>query len=167
MIRGFYTLEEAAQIAGLKPGYLRILAYTSTLTRGRDFTTLRRYRFGRCQHKIAFTRLGLERLVSRDYRRFSSPKRRPGPRDAEIISRLYREAKGVKLGSPNSIEGKLRRKQLRIAELAHHLFVTTCPIRACQCICHNVGGQNYPVILDAKTSTDAPEVAFTASKEEK
>jgi hypothetical protein len=174
MIHGLYTLEEVAQLSGLKISTLKVYAMrgNSTLVRGRDFTTLRRYRFGRCQHKIVFTKKGVERLIARDFRRLTDAKIKPTRKEREILDRLYREVCGVNLGSPNTIEGKLRRKQLRMVELARFLEKNSCSITGCGCICHSLVDGEYPVILDANASppervnTGIAEAVFVAGKDD-
>jgi hypothetical protein len=178
MIHGLYTLEEASQLSGLKLNTLKLYSHggNSTLVRGRDFTTLRRYRFGRCQHKTVFTKQGVERLIARDYAAIKPADRETPPKAREIIARLHREARGINPGSPNTIEGKLRRRQLRMIRLAVHVEKYPCRNVGCLCLCHSLADGIYPVQIDARTSiSNIPseaikrgdaEAVFVAHKEQ-
>jgi len=155
MIHGFYTLEEASQLSGLKVTTLKLYSNggNSTLVRGRDYTVLRRYRFGRCQHKTVFTKRGVERLIARGYAALKPADRKTLPQAREIIARLHREARAVNPASPHTLEGRLRRRQLRMISLAVHLDKYPCVNVGCQCRCHSLADGIYPVQSDSRTST--------------
>lgn len=133
MIRGLYEVHEVAQLTGLAPRTLRNYTYCTTLVRGRDFTVLRRYAFGRANHRIVFTKRGVDRIAARDFLRIHPVNRRV---TSDILARMAAEAATVRLGTPTSIEGRLRRKQARIIALAQYLESHPCPSLACACLCH-------------------------------
>ena len=68
MVQGWYEVDEVAQLTGLKASSIRRYAHETTLIRGADFTTLRRYRFGRQNQKLVFSK----RVGSRAVRRHKS-----------------------------------------------------------------------------------------------
>jgi hypothetical protein len=140
-----YEVDEVAGLSGLSPSTVRAYCRpgATTLVRGRDFTVLRRYLFGRAQQKLVFTRRGLDRLTTHDYLRIHPANRKVKPAAAAIIARMAQEAAAARPGSPRSVEGRMRRRQSRIIALAQFLEANPCHVQKCSCACHAVAGRIY------------------------
>lgn len=150
-----YEVDEVAQLTGLTPGTVRNYANRTSLVRGRDFTTLRRSRFGRVQHKLVFTKQGLLRIATRAFVRLDRAARRPSPRYRFELEHWLAECESVRPATFKSLEGRLRRKQLGRARLAVYLDTHPCRIPCCRCVCHAVANGIYrvepPLLSPAQT----------------
>lgn len=158
MLQGWYEVDEVAQLTGLKPSSIRRYAHETTLIRGVDFTTRRRYRFGRQNQKLVFSKRGLERILTRDFDRLTIRKTAPRP-VRDIIEHLQQSSLRMKrLGAPQSLEGILRRRQINLLRLARWLLMHPCRTEACHCACHDVGApdnQAYPHASHDEENTHA------------
>jgi hypothetical protein len=137
MIRGFYEINEVADAAGLSPEYVRNISSRgmSTLVRGPDFFTYRWRCFNYVRARVLFTKRGLLRVVTRDFKKVSP---RPTPK-IDFAQRWVDERLASNLGAQASRDSQDRHRRWHDAELAVRLNRSSpCMVPGCACVYHRL-----------------------------